>query len=269
VDVQDEESRAMTTSLSTAVINSKKNEARWLAKGFYFVSAVVIIDLVLRSIDPWEIGYRNWWDFYVVWEFASIAFTIVVTWVYWHKYINHGDSTAYADVLEHDHKKFHVFGLVIASAVLLIVAGLVAVGIAVGKRSKDFPIYELLAGEAGCLTFGVLCLVVAETMIIKAVPVAKQKADGRIAWLKSVLADLPADASGKNDTQQELDALEKKRADYDDILDDIAKALSFSDAPIGAAFLGIFLLVLAHLLEPIPLSICVSRYGLWQWPETP
>lgn len=231
---------------SAAIIEKKRKEARWLAIGFCFVLGIVTLDLIVRNIGPWRVVYRSWWDFYVVWEAASIAFTIVVTPLYWRKYIRRREATAYADVLlSADNQKVHVAVLIFLSAVLLIVAGLVAFCIAINQSRPTFAFEWMLLTEAGCLALGVLCLVIAELIIVKATPHAKQKADEEIVK-KERLLSAQTDAISRSLVQHELDEWRKKRADYDDIFDDIGKVLAFSDAPIGAAFFVIFLLVLAH-----------------------
>lgn len=235
----------MSTPETDAVRDRKKGEAHYLAFGFYVVSGLISLDLIIRNVGPWQVSYRALWGFYVVWELASILFTIVITVFYWRKYISRGDKTAYADLLPSDNKKFHVFGLILLSAVSLIIAGLVAVYIALNGRSQKFPVDELLVVEALCLTLGVFLVVIAEIMIIKAAPLAKARVTEDITR-KEALLSTQTDQSSKDMIQQELEALKKKRADYDDISDDIAKALSFSDVPIGAAFFGILALVLAH-----------------------
>ena len=234
----------MSESVSESLVEKKKREARWLSIGFRLVIGFITIDLIARNISA---AYRSWWDFYVVWEVAAILFTIVVTLVYWQKYFSRGEETAYASVLQGDRKKIGVFLLIIASAATLITAGLIAVCIALCKHSDEFALEWMLLLEVGCLAIGVLCLIVSELVIVKAAPFAKSDVDKKITDRQTLL-DTQYDGSAKTAIQKELNELLKKRADFDDIMDDISKVLAFSDAPIGAAFCVIFLLVLAHRL---------------------
>lgn len=231
---------------STAVIEKKKREARGLAIGFVVVLGLVTLDLIARNIGPWTAWYRSFWDFYVIWQAASIGFTIVVTPLYWRKYIRRREETAYADVLlTADNRKVYVAALIFGSALSLIAAGLLAICIALGQDRTTFALELMLVFEAGCLALGVLLLVVAELMIVKAAPDAKQKADDEIVKKEQLLAT-QTNPESKAQVQRELDEWRRKRADYDDISDDIGKVLAFSDAPIAAAFFMIFLIVLAN-----------------------
>lgn len=234
----------MTASVSTSLVDKKRREAKALSIGFRLVIGLILFDLVVRNRSE---AYRDWWDFYVVWEVAAILFTIVVTITYWHKYFSRGEESAYASVLQGDRKKIGVFLLILASAAALIVAGLLAVCIARGKHSEDFAFEAMLLLETGCLAIGVLCLIASELMIVKAAPIAKAKVDEEIGTQQQLLAALTDDAT-KATVQRTLDELLKRRADFSDIMDDISKVLAFSDAPIGAAFCVIFLLVGAHWL---------------------
>ncbi len=229
-------------AISDALTTTKRHEARWLAWGFILVLATVIADLIARN--TWD-RYDQLWDFYVVWEASSITFTIILTIFCWFKYINRGEGAAYTDVLATVNKKIHVLLLIGGSAIALIAAGGLAIVIGLYKDNPKVPIDLFLAVEALCLTLGVVLLVFAELKVIVAVPLAKIEADNEIAELRIVLADL-TDEAAMESIQRQLSRWKQKRADYDEILDDVGKFLAFSDAPIAVAFFVIFLVVCAH-----------------------
>lgn len=242
----------MDTTVSPAVNVRKAKEARWLKRSFYGVLGIILFDLFLRNSAPlfdsiWPGIYKKpFWDFYVAWEFASIASTFIVTIVYWSKYVRHDDDNiAYTDVFQHDDKKILTWLLVPLSALALIFAAISAVVVAWHKESSAAQVIWLVI-EAAFLCVGVFCLVIAEKKIIEAAPKAIDAVQQSIDKQQRLLT-LEAATEIKDGLKEELDKLNRKRADYIDIRDDIAKAFSFSDAPIGAAFFLIFLLALVHL----------------------
>lgn len=244
----------MVVTVSKAVSDRKAKEARALRFGFYAVLVIVILDLIYRNIAPfieeyvWPgVSLKPFWDFYIAWEFASIASTLAVTIVYWFKYVKHDDDNiAYTDVFQHGDKIILTWLLVPLSAVALSFAAASAVVAACYKESSEVQIIWLVI-EAFLLCVGVFCLIYAEKKIIEAAPKAIDMVQKNIDE-KQRLLELDADTEIKFQMKEELDKLYRKRADYIDIRDDIAKAFSFSDVPIGAAFFLIFLLALVHWL---------------------
>lgn len=228
-----------------ALRDKKKREAHLLAVGFLIVLGIVILDLIARNV--WKDQYGSCWHFYVVWQVSAIAFTIVLTIVHWLKYINRGRGSAYTDVLATDNRKFHVGGLILLSAIALIIAGAIAICIGLYGDVEGFALEEMLIAEVGCLALGVVCIVWAELKVVEAVPKAKAKADEKIAELECVLENL-TDTDAIKSTRTDLSNWKQKRSDYDDIFDDVAKFLAFSDAPIAVAFSVILLVVFSYWL---------------------
>jgi len=233
----------MTNDPSPELERRKRQEALWLATGFKLVFVLFVIDLIARNIGPW----RPFWGFYVTWEAASILFAMIVTPMYWKKYISRGNQTAYSAVFETDNNR--VVGLAVLvgfSMISLVVAGLLAIFIAYNQYDEAFNLEIMLVAETGCLVLGMLLLVFAEMMVISAVPKALAKAEEALIKQRNLLDNV--NSNGRETVLEELEMRERRVADYRDMIDDLGKVLAFSDAPITLAFGTIFFLVCAHAL---------------------
>lgn len=200
-----------TASDSTA---EKRKRSRWLIRSFAIVLIVLVVDLLIRIFckSPLGKGYQPLFDFWVVWEVASIAVTAGVTFVYWRMYFAGGHAYARvmspATIVQGSHA-------VSFGSLLLIVAAIAA-------------LFETnLSVQMIFLVFGVSGPVYLEHSVLSAIP----------ASLTS--------AKSKTGTDR-LDAIR----DVMSVRDDMLKFMMFSDLPILIAFICILFYVVLNAVFP-------------------